>query len=111
MRTLRALLPATLVAASFSVALAKLPPPPPMDSKSIAAAEAKAAKDAAVASQAKSQLGKAEDRVVAKYIAEQKAKGMVVTPPKGPTAAAASRTGKATSSQLKHPPAHSQTNK
>lgn len=110
MTTLRALLSATLVIASVSVVLAKLPPPPPMDSKAKAAAEEKAAKDAAAASQAKSQLVKAEDRVVAKYFAEQKAKGMVVTPPKGPTAAAASGTAKGTSSQPKNPPAHSQTN-
>ena len=79
MTTLRALLSATLIAASFSVALAKLPPPP-MDSKATAAAEEKAAKAAAAASQAKGQLAKVEARVVARYIAEQKAKGIVVTP-------------------------------
>ena len=80
MMTLRALLSATLVTATFSVTLAKLPPPPPMDSKAKAAAEEKAAKDAAAASQAKSQLAKVEARVVGRYIAEQKAKGIVVTP-------------------------------
>jgi hypothetical protein len=101
MKTLRALLSATLVAATFSVALAKLPPPPPMDSKAKAAAEGKAAKDAAAASQAKSQLAKVEARVVARYIAEQKAKGIIVTPQIEPTAAAASGTVKGPSSQPK----------
>ena len=80
MTTLRALLSAALVIASFSTALAKLPPPAPMDSKAKAAAEEKAAKDAAAASQAKSQLAKVESRIVARYIAEQKVKGIVVTP-------------------------------
>ena len=88
MMTMRALLSAILVAASFSVALAKLPPPPPMDSKAKAAAEEKATKDAAAASQAKSQLAKVEARVVGRYIAEQKAKGIVVTPQIESTAAA-----------------------
>ena len=98
MTTLRALFFATLIAASFSVALAKLPPPP-MHSKAKAAAEEKAAKDAAAASQAKSQLAKVEARVVARYIAEQKAKGIVVTPQIELTAAAASETVKGASPQ------------
>ena len=80
MTTLRALLYATLVVASVSVALAKLPQPAPMDSKAKAAAEEKAAKDATAASQAKTQLLKVQDRVVARYITEQKAKGIIVTP-------------------------------
>ena len=51
-----------------------------------AAAEEKKAKDAAAADLAKKQQAAAEDRVAARYIAEQKAKGTVVTPQMGPTA-------------------------
>jgi membrane protein involved in colicin uptake len=43
-----------------------------------AAAEQKKAKDAAAAELVKAQQAKAEDRVAARYIAEQKAKGIVV---------------------------------
>ena len=111
MTTLRALLSATLLIASFSVALAKLPPPAPMDSKAKAAAEEKAAKDAEAASQAKSQLAKVEARIVARYIAEQKAKGIVVTPQTEPTGAVASGTMKAPSSQPEKAAAHSPTKK
>ena len=111
MMTLRALLSTTLIAASFGVALAKLPPPPPMDSKAKAAAEEKTAKDAAAASEAKSQLSKVEARVVARYIAEQKAKGIVVTPQIEPTGAAASGAMKGPSSQPEKAAAHSPTKK
>ena len=107
MMTLRAMLPATLVIASFSVALAKLPPPAPMDSKAKAAAEEKAAKDVAAASQAKSQLAKVEAQVVAKYIADQKAKGIVVKPQTEPTEGVASGTVKGPLPQPEkdvHPP-------
>ena len=51
-----------------------------------AAAEAKKAKDAAAAEAAKKQQTAAEDRVVARYITEQKAKGHVVTPQMGSAA-------------------------
>ena len=84
MTTLRALLAAGLVVTSFGIAVAKLPAPPPMDDKAKAAAEEKKAKDAAAAEAAKAQQAKAEDRVAARYIAEQKAKGKVVTPQMGP---------------------------
>jgi hypothetical protein len=86
MTTLRALLAAGLVVAGFGLALAKLPAPPPMDDKAKAAAEEKKAKDAAAAEAAKVEQAKAEDRVAARYIAEQKAKGKVVTPQMGPAA-------------------------
>ena len=89
MTTLRALVAAGLVVATFGMAVAKLPPPPPMDDKAKAAAEEKKAKDAAAAEAAKAQQAKAEDRVAARYIAEQKAKGKAVTPQMGPTAMAA----------------------
>ena len=85
MTTLRALLAAGLVVGVFGWAMAKLPPPPPMDEKAKAAAEEKKAKDAATAEAAKAAEAKAQDRAVARYIAEQKAKGHVVTPQMGPT--------------------------
>ena len=87
--TLRALLAAGLVAATFGIAVAKLPPAPPMDEKATAAAEEKKAKDAAMAEAVKAQQAKAEDRVAARYFAEQKAKGKVVTPQLAPTGMAA----------------------
>jgi len=89
MTTLRALLAAGLVIISFGFAVAKLPPPPPMDDKAKAAAEEKKAKDAAAAEAAKQAQARAEDRVAARYIAEQKAMGKTVTPQMGPTSQAA----------------------
>jgi len=90
MTTLRALLAAGLVIAGFGLALAKLPPPPPLDEKAKAAAEEKKAKDAAAAEAAKAAQARAEDRVAARYFAEQKAAGKTVTPPQmGPTSQAA----------------------
>ena len=93
--TLRALIAAGLVVFFFGWAVAKLPPPPPMDDKAKAAAEEKKAKDAAAADAAKAAQAKAEDRVVARYMAEQKAKGHTVTPQMGatPVAAAPSKAG------------------
>src|SRR5215467_9618000 len=79
MTTLRALIAAGLVVLTFGLALAKLPAPP-MDDKAKAAAEEKKAKDAAAEEAAKVQLTQAQDRVAARYIAEQKAKGKTVTP-------------------------------
>ena len=84
MTTLRALLAAGLVIATFSLAVGKLPPPPPMDDAAKAAAEEKKAKDAATADAAKQLQARIEDRVAARYIAEQRAKGIVVTPQLGP---------------------------
>jgi len=89
MTTLRALIAAFLVVATFGLSVAKLPPPAPMDDKAKAAAEEKKAKDAAAAEAAKAAQARAEDRVAARYIAEQKAKGKTVTPQIGPAAAAA----------------------
>ena len=85
MTTVRALVAAGMVVATFGLAVAKLPAPPPMDDKAKAAAEEKKAKDAAAAEAAKQQQAKAEDRVVSRYIAEQKAKGKTVTPQLAPT--------------------------
>jgi hypothetical protein len=96
MTTLRALIAAALVIATFGWALAKLPPPPPMDDKAKAAAEEKKAKDAAAAEAAKAAQAKAEDRVAARYIAEQRAKGVTIKPQMGSTSqvAAAAPAGK-----------------
>ena len=88
MTTVRALLGAALVLGAFTLATAKLPPPPPMTDAQKAAAEEKKAKDAAAADLAKKQQAQAEDRVAARYIAEQKAKGNVVTPQMAATASA-----------------------
>jgi len=89
MTTLRALSGAALVLAAFGVAMAKLPAPPPLTDAQKVAAEEKKAKDAATAELAKQQQARAEDRVAARYIAEQKAKGIIVTPQMGPASAAA----------------------
>jgi hypothetical protein len=94
MTTLRALLAAGLVVVTFGIALAKLPPPPPMDDKAKAAAEEKKTKDAAAAEAAKQAQAHAEDRVAARYIAEQKALGKNVTPQMGPTAQVAAAPAK-----------------
>jgi hypothetical protein len=88
MTTLRALIAAGLVVFFFGWAVAKLPPPPPMDDKAKAAAEEKKAKDAAAAEAAKAAQARAEDRVVARYVAEQKAKGKTVTPQMGASSTA-----------------------
>ena len=75
--TLRALTAAALVIGAFGVAVAKLPPAPPLtdEQKAAAAAKAKAAAEAE-----KAALTRAEDRVAQRYIVEQKAKGHAVTP-------------------------------
>src|SRR5256885_11239335 len=89
MKTLRALAGALLVLVAFGIATAKLPAPPPMTDAQKAAAEEKKAKDAAATDLAKQQQARAEDRVAARYIAEQKAKGVTVTPQMGPAATGA----------------------
>jgi hypothetical protein len=75
--TIRSLAAAALVTGAFGVAVAKLPPAPPMteEQKAAAAAKAKAAAEAE-----KAALTRAEDRVAQRYINEQKAKGHPVTP-------------------------------
>lgn len=89
MTTLRALIAAGLLVGVFGWAAAKLPPPPPLDDKAKAAAEEKKAKGAADAAAATAAQARAEDRVAARYIAEQRAKGKIVTPQMGHTAPAA----------------------
>ena len=71
-----------IILAGFALAMcgsawAKLPPPPPADPAKVAeAAEAKAKADA----KGREQQAAAEDRVVARYIKEQKAKGKDIKP-------------------------------
>ena len=73
--TIRALLGAALVVTAFGVAVAKLPPAPPLTEEQKAE---KATKDKAAADTAKAQLMRAEDKAVANYAANQKAKGVAV---------------------------------
>jgi hypothetical protein len=87
MKTIRAILGAALVVVTFGLAVAKLPPAPPMTDAQKATAEEAKAKAAAAAELAKQQQAKAEDRVVARYFAEMKAKGKTVPPPQVPAAA------------------------
>ena len=70
--TLRALVSAALVVGMFGVAVAKLPPTPPLTDEQKAE---KAAKDKAAADAAKAELTKAEDRAVTNYQSNMKAKG------------------------------------
>jgi len=110
MTTLRALAGAALVLGVFGVAMAKLPAAPPLTDAQKVAAEEKKAKDAAAAESAKQQQARAEDRVAARYLAEQKAKGNNITPQMGPAVAAATATpaaapGKAGATSAKAPEA------
>jgi hypothetical protein len=80
--TLRALIAAGVVVASFGLAVAKLPP---LTDEQKTAAAAKKEKDAEVAKKDAAELAKVQDRVAAKYIADQRAKGKTVTPQMGAT--------------------------
>jgi len=73
--TIRALTGAALVVAAFGVAVAKLPPAPPLTDQQKAE---KAANDKATADAAKAELAKAEDKAIANYVANAKAKGKTV---------------------------------
>ena len=105
MTTIRGLIGAALVLACFGVAVAKLPPAPPLTDAQKVAAEEKKAKDAVAAEAAKATQARAEDRVAARYFAEMKAKGKAVTPAQmGPSATPA---GPAVSKQPEKQGAHS----
>ena len=78
MKTMQALLGAALVVASFGIAVAKLPPAPPMTDAQKATADETKAKAAAAAATSAQQLSAAEDRVAAFYFSEMKAKGKQV---------------------------------
>jgi hypothetical protein len=66
-----------VIAVACSAAYAKLPPAPPMTDAQKAEAEAK---KTATAEKEKAELVNAQNRVAQMYIAQQKAKGIVVTP-------------------------------
>ena len=89
MNTIRAIIGAAVVVASFGLAVAKLPPAPPMTDAQKAAAEEAKAKTAAGAELAKQQQAKAEDRVASQYFANMKAVGKTVSPPQMAAAAPA----------------------
>lgn len=78
MKTIRAVLAAAFVIASFGVTVAKLPPAAPLTDAQKAEAKAKA--DAA-ADLAKQQQARAEDHVAAQYFAAMKAQRKVVPAP------------------------------
>ncbi|HXU51016.1 MAG TPA: formate dehydrogenase [Casimicrobiaceae bacterium] len=65
------------IAVACSAAYAKLPPAPPMTDAQKAEAEAK---KTATADKEKNELTNAQNRVAQIYIAQQKAKGVTVTP-------------------------------
>ena len=89
MTTFRALGMAALTLATFSVAVAKLPPPAPLTDAQKVAAEEKKAKDAAAATLANQQLEKSMDHAAANYFADMKAKGKAAPAAQlGPMAAA-----------------------
>jgi len=105
--TIRGLLGAVLVLVCFGVAVAKLPPAPPLTDAQKAAAEEKKAKDAAAAEATKQAQARTEDRVAARYYAEMRAKGKQVAPPQmGPSA---TPSGGAVSSKPEKQMAHSPT--
>ena len=81
-KSIRALLGAGLVVTAFGVAVAKLPPAPPLTDAQKAE---KAAKDKATADAAKAALQRAEDRAVANYQANQKGKGTAAPTTSGQT--------------------------
>ena len=93
--TIRALIGAALVVAAFGVAVAKLPPAPPLTDQQKAE---KAAKDKATADAEKAALAKAEDKAVANYVANEKAKGKTVNVP-APAGASASGADKSLPAQ------------
>jgi len=72
-KALRNLIAALLIAAPFGVAVAKLPPKPPLspDQQAAAAATKKAAAEKTAA-----ELAAAQDRAIANYVANEKAKGV-----------------------------------
>jgi hypothetical protein len=102
--TLRALIAAGVVVASFGLAVAKLPP---LTDEQKAAAAAKKEKDAEVAKKDAAELAKVQDRVASKYIADQRAKGKTVTPQMGATPPPGADATKGLSSQPEKSAAHS----
>jgi hypothetical protein len=85
MTTLRALLAAALIVVGFGIAVAKLPPAPPLDDKAKAAAEERRPGRCGGRSR-QAAAGTRRKTVAARAIAEQKALGKSVSPQMGPTA-------------------------
>ena len=73
--TVRRLLVAALAAGLCGVAIAKLPPPAPQSPEQTAEA---AAKKKAAAEMTAAEIAAAQDRAVANYVANEKAKGVAV---------------------------------
>ena len=94
--TIRALLGAALVVGAFGIAVAKLPPAPPMTDEQKAE---KAAKDKATADAEKAALARAEDKAVANYHANMKAKGQPVNATGAAQATSSASAGKSLPSQ------------
>ena len=94
MKTLRALVAAGVVIASFGVAVAKLPPPAPPTEEQKKAAEEKKAKDATTAAAGKAATERAYERVITRYFADMKAKGKEVPAPQTGSAPAAATAAK-----------------
>lgn len=88
--TIRALIAASAVVGVFGVAVAKLPPAPPLSDQQKAE---KAAKDKASADAEKAALAKAEDKAIANYVANEKAKGKTVSLPSAAATPAAGSSG------------------
>ena len=88
--TIRALIGAALVVAAFGAAVAKLPPAPPLTDQQKAE---KAAKDKSTADAEKAALAKAEDKAIANYVANEKAKGKTVSLPSAAATPAAGSSG------------------
>jgi hypothetical protein len=103
--TIRAPLGAGLVVAAFSAAVAKLPPAPPLTDEQKAE---KAAKDKAAADTAKAELARAEDKAVASYMANMKAKGVAVNPQMPASAQPAAQPGGAPAPQAVAAPSGAQ---
>ena len=80
--TLRALIAAGVVVASFGLAVAKLPP---LTDEQKAAAAAKKDKDAEVGAKGAGSVSPTQERGAGRYAAEQRAKGKTVTPQMGAT--------------------------
>lgn len=94
--TIRALAAAALVVGAFGIAVAKLPPAPPQTDAQKAE---KAAKDKATADAAKAELAKAEDKAVANYVANEKAKGKNVSVPAASSQGSSASAGKSLSAE------------
>jgi len=88
--TIRALTGAALVVAAFGAAVAKLPPAPPLTDQQKAE---KAAKDKATNDAEKAALAKAEDKAIANYAANEKAKGKTVNVPSAAATPASGASG------------------